>query len=149
MADSIEQLSFELSANALMEQERALAGLRACAGTVLAGASIAGSFLGASGAGRDAWAIPATVSFALCFATAIWVLLPHGLLLAFGGTELLAVCDELGVLGVDEAYSAVINWIDPSLRINARTIDRLEGWLTLSCALLAVEVISWTLSLAG
>ena len=47
MAESIEQLSFELTANALAEQERALSGLRARAGTVLAAASIAGSFLGA------------------------------------------------------------------------------------------------------
>jgi len=149
MANSIEQLSFELSASALTEQERALAGLRTCAGTVLAGASIASSFLGASGAGHDAWAIPATVSFALCFGAAIWVLLPHGLLFAFGGTELLADCDESGVRDVGDAYRAGIDWIDPSLHVNARTIERLENWLTLSCALLAVEIISWTLSLAG
>jgi hypothetical protein len=45
MADSIEQLSFELSATALAEQERSLAGLRTCAGTVLAAGSVAGSFL--------------------------------------------------------------------------------------------------------
>jgi hypothetical protein len=48
MAQSIEQLSFELTASALGEQERALSGLRTRAGTVLAAASIAGSFLGSS-----------------------------------------------------------------------------------------------------
>jgi len=47
VAQSIEQLSFELTASALAEQERALTGLRTRAGTVLAAASIAGSFLGA------------------------------------------------------------------------------------------------------
>ena len=36
MAESIEQLSFELTASALAEQERALSGLRTRAGTVLA-----------------------------------------------------------------------------------------------------------------
>jgi hypothetical protein len=52
MAPSIEQISFELTASALAEQERALSALRACAGTVLGSASIAGSFLGARAAAR-------------------------------------------------------------------------------------------------
>jgi hypothetical protein len=47
VAESIEQLSYEINAAAVAEQERALSGLRARAGTVLAAASIAGSFLGA------------------------------------------------------------------------------------------------------
>jgi hypothetical protein len=46
MAESVEQLGFELTAQALTEQERSLAGLRTGAGTVLGAASIAGSFLG-------------------------------------------------------------------------------------------------------
>jgi hypothetical protein len=47
VAQSIEQLSFELTAGALAEQERALSTLRARAGTILAAASVAGAFLGA------------------------------------------------------------------------------------------------------
>jgi hypothetical protein len=44
MAESIEQLSFELVIREMAAQERALAGpLRTCAGIVLAAASIAGS----------------------------------------------------------------------------------------------------------
>jgi hypothetical protein len=59
MAESVEQLGFELTAQALTEQERSLAGLRAGAGTVLGAASIAGSFLGAKAThgSLDAWAI--------------------------------------------------------------------------------------------
>jgi hypothetical protein len=53
MAPSIEQISFELTASALAEQERALSALRACAGTVLGSASIAGSFLGTRAAARE------------------------------------------------------------------------------------------------
>ena len=70
-----------------------MSGLRACAGTVLAAASIAGSFLGAqaSRGSLDAWAISAMVSFALCFGCAIWVLLPHGFSLGVGGGDLLAI----------------------------------------------------------
>lgn len=47
VAASIEDFSYQLTAEALAEQERALAALRTRAGTVLAAASIAGSFLGA------------------------------------------------------------------------------------------------------
>jgi hypothetical protein len=43
MTESIERLSYELTAGALAEQERTIASLRACAGTVLASASVAGS----------------------------------------------------------------------------------------------------------
>ena len=48
MAESIEQLSFELTASALAEQERALSGLRTRAGTVLA--AVAGQFQSSSSA---------------------------------------------------------------------------------------------------
>jgi hypothetical protein len=43
VAQSIEQLSYELTAKVLTEQEHALSGLRAGAGTVLGASSIAGS----------------------------------------------------------------------------------------------------------
>jgi hypothetical protein len=60
MAESIEQFSYELTANALAEQERAVGALRARAGTVLAAASIAGSFLGtkARHGSLDGWRSP-------------------------------------------------------------------------------------------
>ena len=91
MAQSIEQLSFELTANALAEQERALAGLRARAGTVLAAASIAGSFLAdKTGHGSlGVWGVLAMISFVLCVSTAIWVLLAHELVFTFRGQALL------------------------------------------------------------
>jgi hypothetical protein len=68
MAESIEQLSFELTAGALAEQERALSALRARAGTVLAVASIAGSFFGAktNHGSLGVLGVLAMVSFALC-----------------------------------------------------------------------------------
>jgi hypothetical protein len=47
VAACIEELSYQLTAEALREQERAVAALRTRAGTVLAVASISGSFLGA------------------------------------------------------------------------------------------------------
>jgi len=90
----------------------------------------------------------AAISYVLCFATAIWLLLPHELVLSFGGARLMADGDSEQVVDVDEGYRAVSRWIEPCLRRNRRTIDRLADWLTVSCLLLAVEVLSSTVSLA-
>ena len=59
MAASIEELSYQLTSDALAEQERTLSGLRTRAGTVVAAASISGSFLGAKAnhGSLDVWAI--------------------------------------------------------------------------------------------
>jgi hypothetical protein len=150
MAESIEQLSYELTAKALDEQERALAGLRAGAGTVLGAASIAGSFLGAKAThgSLDGWAILAMISFAVCFVCAIWVLLPHGLALAVGGEDLLALSDDQDVCDIAEAYRTASGWLDPQVQANDRAVARLSNWLSVSCVLLGIEVTLWTISLA-
>ncbi len=151
MAESIEQLSFELTARALAEQERALSGLRARAGTILAAASIAGSFFGAktSQGSLGLWGVVAMVAFALCVGSAIWVLLPHSFVFAFRGETLLAESDHRGVSNVTEAYRTAGIWIEPHLEVNASKIAGLSNWLAASCTLLAAEVILWTLSLIG
>jgi hypothetical protein len=149
MAPSIEQISFELTAHTLAEQERALSALRACAGTVLGSASIAGSFLGAraGGGALDVWGLLAMASCASCLVSAIWVLAPHELAVAFCGDELLADGDARGIRDIAEAYRAAGGWIEARLETNRRKIDRLADWLTVSCLLLASEVIFWTISL--
>jgi hypothetical protein len=48
MSESIEQISFRLTSSELAEQERSVAALRSCAETILAAASVAGSFLAAA-----------------------------------------------------------------------------------------------------
>ena len=85
MAASIEEFSYQLTAEALAEQERALTALRTRAGTVLAAASIAGSFLGTktSQGSLDVLSILALVAFVGCVATTIYVLLPHEFAFAF------------------------------------------------------------------
>lgn len=151
MPESIEQFSFELTASALAEQERALTGLRARAGTVLAAASIAGSFFGAktSHGSIDFWGILGMIAFALCVGSAIWVLLPHAFVFAFRGETLLAESDHRGVSNVTEAYRTAGIWIEPHLEVNRSKIAGLSNWLAASCALLSAEVILWTLSLIG
>ncbi len=152
MADSIEQLGFELTFAALAEQERALSGLRARAGTVFAAASIAGSFFGAKTAGHSslgAWGVLAMVCFALSVGAAIWILLPHAFVFAFDGKTLVGEGDQRGVSNVTEAYRSAGIWMEPRLQANGRKIAELSRWLAVSCALLAVEVILWTIGLIG
>ncbi len=151
MAGSVEELSFQLTADALAEQERALNALRARAGTIVAAASISGSFLGAkvSHGSLGGWGISALVVFVLCLASAIWVLLPHELTFAFRGEALLAVSDHEGVEDVTEAYRAAGIWIEPYLDDNRDKIATLSSWFTASCILLAVEVILWTISVTS
>lgn len=102
MASSIEELSYSLTIDALAEQERAVTSLRTRAGTVVATASISGSFLGArsSHTSLDLWAVLALVAFVLCLASAIWILLPHKMVFAFRGEALLAESDRAGVKDV-------------------------------------------------
>jgi hypothetical protein len=149
VADSIEQLSFELTASALAEQERTLSGLRASAGTVLAAASIAGSFFGAetSHSRLDAWGISAMIAFALCVGSAIWVLLPRQLVFALRGRALLADSDHLGVSSVTEAYRSAGIWVEPYLQTNRRKMASLSDSLVTSCTFLVAEIMLWTLSL--
>ncbi|MDE3134641.1 MAG: hypothetical protein KGL15_11275 [Acidobacteriota bacterium] len=151
MSGSVEELSFRLTSDALAEQERAVNALRARAGTIVAAASISGSFLGAEvGHGSlGGWGVGALVVFVLCLASAIWVLLPHELTFAFRGEALLAVSDHEGVEDVTEAYRAAGIWIEPYLDSNRDTIATLSSWFTASCMLLAGEVILWTISVTS
>jgi hypothetical protein len=151
VAESIEELSYQLTADALAEQERSLLGLRARAGTVLAAASIAGAFLGAktSHGSLDVWASLALTAFVLCVASAVWVLLPHKLVFAFRGAALLAESDHQGLSDVTDAYRTAGIWIEPFLDSNGGKLGDVSDWLTISCGLLAAEVVLWTMSLAS
>jgi hypothetical protein len=151
VAASIEEFSYQLTIEALREQERAVAALRTRAGTVLAAASVSGSFLGTkvSHGSLDVWAVLALIAFVLCVAAAIYVPLPHQLVFAFRGQALLAASDHEGIDDVTEAYRAAGIWIEPMLESNRNRIGDLSDWFSISCVLLTAEVILWTVSLAG
>lgn len=150
MADSIEQLGYELSIQTLGEQERSLSGLRARAGTVLAAASISGSFLGAktSGGSLDAWSILALIAYVLVVATSIWVLLPHRYTFAFSGSPLLAESDREGGVDIAQGHRAAVLWMQPYIDENRDGIERLSTRFSASCVFLALEIVFWTISLA-
>jgi hypothetical protein len=150
MNDSIERLSFELTRRAFDEQDRYVTSLRNGAGIVLGTASIATPLLATRVAGRplDVWAALAMIAYVLCLASAVGVLLPRELVISFSGTELLAAGNDAGA-DVSEAYRAAVRWSKSRLTRNRRKIDRLADWLTMSCLLLAVEIVSWVISLIG
>ncbi len=86
MAESIEQLSYEMTVAALAEQERALAGLRARAGTVIAAASVAASFLATHASANSViWTVARGLLFVISVGAAIVVLLPATLVFAYNG----------------------------------------------------------------
>ena len=151
VADSIEQLSFELTVGALGEQERAASSLKVSAGTILGAASITISLLAARVAGHSSkpWAVLAVIAYGLCFASAIWVLLPRELVTSFSGAKLMADGDSDRANDVAEGYRVASIWIEPWLGRNRRTLDRMSDWLTISCLLLAVEVALCTIGLTS
>ncbi len=149
MSDSIERLSYELSAAALAEQERALATFRTAAGTVLGAASVAASFLSSRGAEHwlDPWADVAVIAYVLCAAVAIWVLLPRDLAFSFRGNELIVISEALDADDVVDGYRVACGWIEPHLEVNRSTLAGISQLLTWACTLLAVEVAMMTIGI--
>ena len=148
MSDSVRQLAFELTRSSLSEQEKRLADLRARSGTILAAASIAGSFLAANNGHVDATAALAIVAYVVCVGAALYVLLPHALVLEFRGSVVTELEAELGG-GLDAAYGAVTDWLEEFHEANRGKLIALGRWFTASCGALGLEVVLWTLSITG
>jgi hypothetical protein len=149
MADSIEQLSYEMTASALAEQERALAGLRTRAGTVIAAASVAASLLATHAAAHSAiWTVGLGLMFAISVGAAIAVLLPATLVFAYNGALILTAADAAGDDDVAHAYRAAVAWMQTDLTRNREVISRLAMWFYLSAGALVAEVLLWTISIA-
>jgi hypothetical protein len=148
MSDSVRHLAFELSRGSLSEQEKRLSELRSRAGTVLAAASIAGSFLATKHGEIDTTAALAIVAYVVSVTTAIYVLLPHELVLEFRGSVVNETEQEIGG-GLEAAYEAVTGWLEEFHAHNRSKLEALGRWYTASCAALGVEVVLWTLSVTG
>jgi hypothetical protein len=137
-----------LSRSSLSEQEKRLSDLRTRSGTVLAAASIAGSFLATKHGALGTTAVLAIVSYVACVGAAIFVLLPHELVLEFRGSVVTKVADEVDG-SLPEAYAAVTEWLEEFHAGNATKLERLGRWYTASGAALGGEVVLWTLSVTG
>jgi hypothetical protein len=122
--------------------------LRTRAGTILAAASIAGSFLAAKNGSIDTPAVLAIIAYVACVGAAVYVLLPHELVLEFRGSVVNDLEYQRGG-GLDAAYEAVTEWLEDFHDSNAGTLRALGRWYTIACAALGVEVLLWTLSITG
>jgi hypothetical protein len=148
VSDSVRQLAFDLTRSSLSEQEKRLADLRSRSGTILAAASIAGSFLATKNGNVDTTAALAIVAYVLCVGSALYVLLPHALVLEFRGSVVTELEAELGG-GIDAAYDAVTEWLEEFHEANRDKLSALGRWFTASCGALGAEVVLWTLSITG
>jgi hypothetical protein len=45
-----------------------------------------------------------------------------------------------------DGYRTARDWIEPYMKVNRRTLDRLANWLTFACILLSAEVILQTIN---
>ena len=146
MVTETNKLAYDLSRSALGDQAERLSDLRTRAGTLLAAASIAGSFLGVTKGAIDTLAVLALIAYLVSVGTAVYTLLPHELTTEFRGTALLRVAREAEATD-DDAYEATVHWLERIRSENAPVLDRLTKWYVASAVSLGVEVTLWTLSL--
>jgi hypothetical protein len=142
------KLALELSRSAVQDQADRLSDLRTRAGTLLAAASISGSFLGVTHGTLDTVAILALVAYLVSVGAAIYTLLPHKLSTEFRGTVLLR--DSRKVEATDEeAYESAVRWLEVTRGENAAVLDGLTRWYVVAAVALGVEVVLWIVALTS
>jgi xanthine/CO dehydrogenase XdhC/CoxF family maturation factor len=146
MAQTVEELAYDLSLAAVARQEARAGELRARTGTLLAAAAITASFFGARTVGTDeldAAGVLALAAYLWTVGAGLVVLLPRRLVLEFHGTALL----EYGA-DIAEAHEIAAAWLD---RFHARNRDAilvLEHSYERAVVGLA-EILLWTVSVGG
>jgi hypothetical protein len=141
------KLALDLSRSAVKDQASRLSDLRTRAGTLLAAASIAGSFSGVTHGALDVVAAAALVAYVTSVAACIYVLMPHRLSTEFRGGVLLNAIREVEATD-DEAHEAVVQWLENVRDNNAIKLDDLTRWYAAAAIALGVEVVLWIVALA-
>ena len=148
--EGLERLAYELSLQALGQQEGALNELRARTGILIAATSIVASFLGARAAeaGSRAWLnVLALAAFAVSILASSYVLLPRqGLVFSLSGSALLEAESE-DPEGLHETYRRLSYWLDGYRRANGDRIGRLTVGFGVAAIALVVQAILWTVNL--
>jgi hypothetical protein len=145
VSDTI-RLAYELSRSAVNDQAHRLSDLRTRAGTLLAAASISGSFLGVTHGTLDTVAVLALIAYLVSVGAAIYTLMPHLLKTEFRGSVLLGIGREIDATD-DETYEAITGWLEVTRDENAIVLDKLTKWYVAAAGALGVEVILWTVAL--
>jgi hypothetical protein len=142
------RLALELSRSAVNDQAERLSDLRSRAGTLLAAASIAGSFSGLTHGTLDTVAALALIAYVASVGACIYVLMPHRLSTEFRGSVLLRASREAGATD-EEAYESAVNWLERIRSQNATKLDDLTRWYAAAAIALGVEVSLWIVALAA
>ena len=148
----LERVAYEIAMRALGQQEAALNELRSRAGTLLAAASIAASFIGGQAlhrVGFDAWTIAALAVFAVTLVACLTVLWPRdGLIFALSGPD---VYERLYPFDMAEAHRRLAYWAQYFRDDNQATIGGATG-LTMAYRVAVVgtigQVMLWGAALA-
>ena len=147
MPTSIAEAGYELSQSAISEQNERLSELRGRAGTLLAAASLAASFLGGQAIRAGDISVLggfAVAAYLLCLAAFIKVLLPHRLVFSFRGSTLIEVARQAQA-DLDETLEVATGWFETFLEDNRIELEKLTRWYTLSCLALGGEIVLWLL----
>jgi hypothetical protein len=140
MAGDLERLAYEASLRALDKQERLLEELRARAGLVLAGGSIATSFLGSSASATSVLATVAVLAFVVSALATVYVLTPRqSVVFAADGS---AVYRNLYGVGDDatELHRLLAVGLDRYRASNDLLLLRLGRSCQIAAVALAVEI---------
>ena len=141
------KLAVDMARSAVKDQADQLIDLRSRAGTLLAAASIAGTFAGATHGSIDTLATLALVAYVCSLGACIYVLLPHELSVEFRGSVLLAAREETGA-NDEEAYEVVVDWLEQVRGGNNGKLRQLKAWYTAAAVALGLEVVLWIMTLA-
>jgi len=151
VTQTLADFTFDLSLRGLGQQERVLEELRARSGTLLAAASLVASFLGGralDAAGFSALNIAAGSAFLITVITTVYVLAPRGNLefamLGSAVAEYFTARDA----DIEEVRRTLTAWINQVREDNQLVVDSLAGCFRLSCVVLLLEALLWSLSLA-
>lgn len=142
---------YRLAAEALSQQEQALAELRVRTGTLLTAASLIASFLGGQALDRVGLSVLislALVAFGISISLCIFVLLPRdGLRFALDEPEIFTAL--FGVRDSDDEVTRLLARLLHSFREeNHRIVNRLNGAFELAGFSLLIEIILLSAALA-
>ena len=147
MPSSIAEAGYELSRNAIDEQNERLGELRGRTATLLATASLAASFLGGQSirAGDlGVVGVLAVVAYLACVGACITVLLPHRLVFSFRGSTLIETAREAQA-DLEDTLEVATGWFENFLEDNRIELERLSRWYTIACLALGAEIVLWLL----
>ena len=144
---SIAEAGYELSQNAIDEQNERLGELRGRTATLLATASLAASFLGGQAIRAGDIGVLgglAIVAYLICVGACITVLLPHRLVFSFRGSTLIEAAREAQA-DLEAILEVATGWFENFLEKNRVELERLTRWYTVACLALGAEIVLWLL----